>query len=172
MRLPRGTEVRYCYVVVNTTAHPVQLGQLVDSHLGVLIADGNVTLQPGERYTHTAQAQLVISTTNIATWTMSVPTVTGAGNQTVQMAFAETAATVIISGPEDDQDGDSIPDNMESAGDVDGDNIPNFQDDDSDGDNVSDHDEGMTDSNQDGTLDFLDPTVSPTKKVYLPLVTR
>ena len=122
---------------------------------------------------------MTVNTTNIATWTattaagqarLSVPTTT----------TAQKAATVIISGPNDDQDGDTIPDNLERAGDLDGDNIPNFLDTDADGDNVPDHAEAgadprnPADGDNDGTPDYLDSETQPTTvhKLYLPLIRK
>jgi hypothetical protein len=99
-----------------------------------------------------------------------------------------TSATARISAATDDQDGDSIPDNVEGAGDVDGDNVPNFLDTDADGDGIPDRQEAgadpanLADSDGDGIPDFLDPdqptALEPggepvwTNQMFLPLVDR
>ena len=67
MKLPRGTEVRYCYTVANTTANSIYLGELEDSHLGVLLPNGAITLLPGETVTYTVTAAILVNTTNVAT---------------------------------------------------------------------------------------------------------
>ena len=93
-----------------------------------------------------------------------------------------------ISGATDDQDGDTIPDNVEGAGDADGDNIPNFLDADADGDSIPDRQEAGADptnppdSDGDGIPDFLDPDMPTalepgeepvwTNQMFLPLVNR
>ena len=99
-----------------------------------------------------------------------------------------TSATVRISPAADDQDGDTIPDNVEGAGDVDRDNVPNFLDTDADGDGLPDRQEAgpdpanPLDSNGDGIPDFLDPAAPTalepgeepvwTNPVFLPLINR
>ncbi|MCB0189805.1 MAG: hypothetical protein KDE31_36285, partial [Caldilineaceae bacterium] len=77
----------------------------------------------------------------------------------------------------DDQDSDGIPDNLEAAGDVDGDNIPNYLDSDADGDGILDLLEGVADSDNDGVPDFLDADTQPPvptgiKQIFLPVVQR
>ena len=87
---------------------------------------------------------------------------------------SQVAATARVSGPGDDQDNDTIPDNIEGAADVDGDNLPNFLDTDSDGDGLLDIEEvgpdptHPRDSNHDGIPDYL----SPLWHAYLPRVGR
>src|SRR5690606_33441239 len=83
---------------------------------------------------------------------------------------SQVAASARISAPDQDQDGDTIPDNIEGAGDVDGDNVPNFLDEDSDGDGIPDAVEvgsdphNPADRNGDGIPDYL----SPLERTYLP----
>lgn len=55
-----------------------------------------------------------------------------------------------------DDDGDSIPDDIEGHQDADGDGIPNHLDTDSDNDGINDIDEGVNDSDGDGIADYLD----------------
>jgi hypothetical protein len=130
----------------------------------------------------TATATLTESVTNVATLTASVAE---AGRSTLDViATRTTFATARISRAADDQDGDAIPDNVERAGDVDGDNLPNFLDTDADGDGIPDRQEAGADpanppdSDGDGIPDFLDsdvPTVPEpvsTNQMFLPLVNR
>lgn len=63
---------------------------------------------------------------------------------------------VEVSTDADDQDGDGIPDNLELAGDTDGDNLPSFLDDDADGDSIPDRVEGADDYDGDQISNFLD----------------
>ena len=113
-----------------------------------------------------------MSTTHIATWTVVSH---GQAVVTVQRAHAaQLANTVIVavSSASDDQDSDGIPDNIEGADDIDGDNIPNFLDLDSDGDNLPDSQEGTADSDGDGLPDYLDPQPQAplTEQIYLPII--
>jgi hypothetical protein len=83
-------------------------------------------------------------------------------------------AAVRISNPGEDQDEDTIPDNVEGAGDIDQDNVPNFLDTDSDGDGLLDIDEvgrdpaQPADSNGDGIPDFL----TYLARIFMPRVGR
>jgi hypothetical protein len=132
---------------------------------------------PGAVFFVTFTQTLTVSTTNIATWT-----VTSAAEQAVaapSINIARTAATVRIAGPTDDSDGDTIPDNQEKAGDSDGDNIPNFLDTDADGDGKFDKDEvgsnpaQPVDSDQDGIPDYLDSqSAAQLRQLFLPVVKR
>ena len=179
IKVPLATTIVYCYTVRNTGPITLTTHSLADSHLGQLLNNVTYQLAPGAQYAATFTQTLTVNTTNIATWTattaagqarLSVPTTT----------TAQKAATVIISGPNDDQDGDTIPDNLERAGDLDGDNIPNFLDTDADGDNVPDHAEAgadprnPADGDNDGTPDYLDSETQPTTvhKLYLPLIRK
>jgi hypothetical protein len=85
---------------------------------------------------------------------------------------------VIISEASDDQDGDSIPDNLEGTGDVDRDNLPNFLDPDANANGIPDRDEAGVDplhpqdSDSDGVPDYLDTKreLSLPQRSFLPLV--
>ena len=93
-------------------------------------------------------------------------------------------AVVIISAAGDDEDGDTIPDNIEGTGDLDDDNVPNFRDLDSNGDNRTDRDEvgpdplNPPDSNGNGIPDYqwertptgIDPDAQPeqSRRTFLP----
>jgi VCBS repeat-containing protein len=166
MKVPVDTTIVYCYTVHNRGALPLTKHSLVDSHLGQLLTDVDYRLAPGAVYSTTFTQTLTVSTTNIATWTAT----SAAGNAVVMAPGSTTvkgAATVRISGPTDDADGDTIPDNVEKVGDIDRDNLPNFLDPDADGDDVPDRDEvgsnpnAPRDSDNDGIPDYLDATVQP-----------
>jgi VCBS repeat-containing protein len=174
---PVGTTIVYCYTLRNTGDAPLTTHSLVDSHLGSLLTNHVHTVAPGAVFSVTFTQTLTISTTNIATWT-----VTSAAEQAVAAPstnIARTAATVRIAGPTDDSDGDTIPDNQEKAGDSDGDNIPNFLDTDADGDGKFDKDEvgsnpaQPADSDQDGIPDYLDSQSAPLQRqLFLPVIQR
>lgn len=182
MKVPVNTAVVYCYTVHNVGATPLVAHTLVDSHLGTLLANAPYFLAPGASYSVTATANIVLDTTNVATWTASVGPTTATAQEAGQ-TIAKTvgaSATVFIATASDDQDGDSIPDNVEGAGDVDGDNLPNFLDADADGDGAPDQDEAgpaptnPQDSNGDTIPDYLDANMvggaGQTERVYLPLI--
>ena len=171
IQTPVNTTIVYCFSVENTGAVDLLLQSLTDSHLGALSLPPNVILAPGQSFFITATATLTQSITNVATLTAVVAS--GANAQTANADLtvppavtvpSTTSATVRISAAADDQDGDSIPDNVEGAGDVDHDNVPNFLDTDADGDGLPDQQEAgpdpanPLDSNGDGIPDFLDPT--------------
>jgi protocatechuate 3,4-dioxygenase beta subunit len=174
---PVGTTIVYCYTLRNTGDAPLTTHSVVDSHLGSLLTNHVHTVAPGAVFSVTFTQTLTISTTNIATWT-----VTSAAEQAVAAPstnIARTAATVRIAGPTDDSDGDTIPDNQEKAGDSDGDNIPNFLDTDADGDGKFDKDEvgsnpaQPVDSDQDGIPDYLDSqSAAQLRQLFLPVVKR
>lgn len=150
---------------------------LVDSHLGQLLTNHVHAVAPRTAFSVTFTQTLTISTTNIATWT-----VTSSAEQTLTgptTNIARTAAIVRIASPIDDSDGDTIPDNLEKAGDMDGDNIPNFLDTDADGDGKLDKDEvgsnpaQPVDSDQDGIPDYLDSqSGSLGRQLFLPVIKR
>ncbi|MCB0064641.1 MAG: carboxypeptidase regulatory-like domain-containing protein [Caldilineaceae bacterium] len=177
-KVPVETTIVYCYTVRNTGDVTLTNHSLVDSHLGQLLNNVSHTLAPGAVFSTTFTQTLTITTTNVATWTAT------AGNSGQRLAPAaptmETAATVRISGPNDDADGDTIPDNLERTGDIDGDNLPNFLDDDSDGDGTADREEvgsnprNPIDSDNDGTPDYLDDDSRPNtvRKILLPVIQR
>ncbi len=185
--VPINTTVVYCFRVENTGVATLLLQALTDSHLGNLPLPANTVVAPGASYSVTATATLTESVTNVATLTAGVAA--DASRSAFDVIVARTtSATARISAATDDQDGDSIPDNVEGAGDVDGDNIPNFLDTDADGDGIPDRDEvgpdpnNPIDSDGDGIPDFLDPD-KPTalepgeepamnNRLFLPLVNR
>lgn len=183
MKVPVGTVVAYCYTIKNIGAVALTNHTLVDSHLGTILNNEHIHLTPGLSHTEIVTQALSVSTTNIATWTATV-------DGTVDAALlagteggnirSQTAATVNISAPTDDQDGDTIPDNVEGAGDPDHDNLPNFLDTNSDGDSVTDQAERGSDptrpldSDNDGIADFLeaDKSVTPPAGAFLPFIRR
>ena len=179
LKVPVGTTIVYCYTVRNNGSQAVTNHSLVDSHLGQLLTNAAFNLAPGATYSTTFTQTLSVTTTNVATWTAI-----GATAETNLLAplaiTAQKAATVRISGPTDDGDSDSIPDNLERAGDIDGDNLPNFLDTDADGDGVGDRAEvGASplqpqDSNNNGIPDYLDATIQTggADRLYLPLIYR
>ena len=179
LKVPVGTTIVYCYTVRNNNTQAVTSHSLVDSHLGQLLTNAAFNLAPGATYSTTFTQTLSVTTTNVATWTAIVaPAET---NLLAPLAItAQKAATVRIAGPKDDSDNDTIPDNLERAGDIDGDNIPNFLDTDADGDGVGDQAEvGASplqpqDSNNNGIPDYLDATIQTggTDRLYLPLIYR
>lgn len=174
---PVGTTIVYCYTLRNVGDAPLTTHSLVDSHLGQLLTNHVHAVAPGAIFSVTFTQTLTISTTNIATWT-----VTSSAEQTLAAPttnVARTAATVRIASPTDDSDSDNIPDNREKAGDSDGDNIPNFLDTDADGDGKLDKDEvgsnpaQPTDSDQDGIPDYLDSqSEALEQQLFLPVVKR
>ncbi len=173
---PRGTTMIYCYTVTNTGEVPLLYHSLSDSHLGTLLTDAPYLLLPGGSYSVQFTQTLMISTTNVATWTASTgPTATARTQRNPQIsAGSRTAATVLISSVTDDLDGDTIPDNVEGAGDPDHDNIPNFLDTDADNDGLLDRDEVGTnpatpiDSNNNGFADYLENE----RRLYLPVIAK
>jgi hypothetical protein len=168
----------YCYSVENRSDGTFTTHTLVDSHLGVLLDSFAFDLAPNARYSTTVTQTLAVRVTNVATWTATVSgTVSAASAVSPTLSpAASTVALVKISAPGDDQDGDTIPDNVEGADDVDGDNIANFLDLDADGDGAPDQDEAGADplqpldSDGDGVPDFLAPAENPA--TYLPLIRR
>ncbi|MCX6046022.1 MAG: hypothetical protein NT075_13005, partial [Chloroflexi bacterium] len=168
LHTPVSTTVVYCYTVKNTGSETLATHTLVDDKLGVILDQAPHELAPGASFSTTVTATLTISTSNVATWTATMaqqPTTRTASQRKADTITTSTAAAanVIISAATDDQDGDTIPDNLERAGDVDHDNIPNFLDLDSDGDKIPDQEEAgpnplaPQDSNNNGLPDFLEP---------------
>lgn len=176
IRAPRDTTMVYCYTVTNTGEVPLLYHSLSDSHLGMLLTDAPYLLLPGGSYSVQFTQTLMISTTNVATWTASTgPTATArAQRNPLVSAGSRTAATVIISSATDDLDDDTIPDNVEGGGDPDHDNIPNFRDTDSDNDGMADRDEvgpnpaTPLDSNNNGIVDYLESE----RRLYLPIIAK
>ena len=85
---------------------------------------------------------------------------------------ANAQTVITISSAQDDQDQDTIPDNLEGASDLDADNLPNFLDGDADGDTIQDKDEAG-DANGNSIPDFLESSQTPPAiHLYLPIVSR
>lgn len=169
LKIPANSAVVYCYTVENTGEVPLNNHTLEDDHLGTLLSGLALTLLPGDTYSHTETVTLTTSTTNVATWTATaVPEADILRTAQVREVQVSTGgqAVVNVSADGDDEDGDSIPDNIEGTGDPDADNVPNFLDTDSDGDSRPDSVEvgpdplNPRDSNGDGIPDYLDS--SPT----------
>ena len=172
---PVGTTIVYCYTLRNLGDAPLATHSLIDSHLGTLLTNHVHEVAPGAAFSVTFTQTLTVSTTNIATWTVTSNAEQALAAPTANVA--KTAATVRIAGPTDDSDGDTIPDNQEKAGDMDGDNVPNFLDTDADGDGKFDKEEvgsnpaQPADSDQDGIPDYLDSqSVLLQRQLFLPLV--
>jgi uncharacterized repeat protein (TIGR01451 family) len=170
--VPISTTVVYCYTAQNVGQQSFTHHSLVDSDLGVILANEPLLLTPGDFYSVTVTKTLVVSVTNVATWTAALEEAGGAA--LLEVIESQVAASARISGPNDDQDGDSIPDNMEGAADGDGDNVPNYLDGDSDGDGLTDAAEvgpdprHPADRNGDGVPDYL----SPLEHIFLPRLRR
>ncbi|MCC6455643.1 MAG: FG-GAP repeat protein [Caldilineaceae bacterium] len=180
--VPVGTAVSYSYQVRNSGNLSLTQHTLVDSDLGNLSVPTPLALAPGASATVSVTRTPVVSVTNVATWTGALPIVSPSGVTTpanrVLSASAAAAATVNISGPTTDQDGDSIPDNVEGSSDLDGDQIPNYLDTDSDDDGYDDADEAGHDRDGDGIPGYLDPDENPTTVIdtnvyiYMPMLSR
>jgi len=170
-QIPISTTVVYCYTVQNVGQATFTHHTLVDSDLDTLLDNAAVILPPAAFYSVTVTKTLTVSVTNVATWTA---TLQDANAAVLQALESRVVASARISGPNDDQDGDTIPDNVEGAGDPDGDNIPNFLDPDSDGDGIPDEVEvgpnprEPLDSDGDGVPDFL----SPLRRIFMPRLGR
>jgi hypothetical protein len=180
--VPVGTAVSYSYQVRNTGNLSLTQHTLVDSDLGNLSVPTPLALAPGLSTTVSVTRTPTVSVTNVATWTGALPITSPSGVTTptgrVLSASAVASATVNISGPTTDQDGDSIPDNVEGSSDLDGDQIPNYLDTDSDGDGYDDAEEAGNDRDGDGIPGYLDPDENPTTVIddnaylYLPKLSR
>ncbi len=179
VKVPVGTAIAYCYTVQNTGEVTLTTHSLVDSHLGQLLNNVGLALAPGTKYTTIFTQTIAVTTTNVATWTAS--TMAGAFNRLEPLSTSsQQAATVHISGPTDDADHDTIPDNVEGVGDPDRDNIPNYRDLDADNDTIPDQEEAgpdphnPLDSNGDGIPDYLDsaPQLPTNYSLWLPVVQK
>jgi hypothetical protein len=67
--VPVGTEVTYCFEVVNTGEETLVLHDLVDSELGALLEDFVYDLAPGASVFITETVAVTEDTVNTATWT-------------------------------------------------------------------------------------------------------
>lgn len=170
--VPIDAAVIYTYTVRNTGNVTLTQHHVVDDKLGI-VTQTAYTLPPGANVstniTNIAgiSATPGISITNVATWTGGLPITSPSGVTTptnrALSALAVASAQVNISGVSTDQDGDGIPDNVESSDDFDKDGLPNYLDTDSDGDGVDDAVEAGPDPTNpidrdgDGNLSYLDP---------------
>lgn len=199
IKVPRDTAVVYCYTVRNQTPVTQTIHTLTDSHWGTVLDHVPLVLAPNAVHTHVVSHTVTASATHVATWLAEArprviaarSTLLGNGGTPSLVSYRRwlaganrwlngvqpASATVIVevSTDTDDQDADGIPDNVETAQDFDGDNIPNFLDLDADGDGRMDAEEGVVDANENGLPDYLDPQPqSPTAvhQLYLPIITR
>ncbi|MDM8527970.1 FG-GAP-like repeat-containing protein [Anaerolineales bacterium HSG24] len=111
-----GTEVTYCYEVINTGNVTLDTHTLADNKLGTLLNSVNYTLAPGNRYIYSTTTTIgsdtintaqwiasdgsnVITVTDIATVTVMTPTIYGVDispNQTTSSAPGDLSYTVQI----------------------------------------------------------------------------
>ena len=179
--VPVGTPVYYCYQVENRGSMALPSHRLADDRLGIILESTNLALAPGAIYSTGITTTPTVSNTNVATWTSSFPyTVTLPNGQLFAKVLEITAhdsATVTVASATDDRDGDTIPDNVEGAGDGDGDQLPNFLDPDADNDGLSDQQEAgpdprnPRDSNNNGIADYLE-SATAARRIFLPLLFR
>ncbi len=87
-----GTDVYYCYEVVNTGTFTLTLHDLVDTELGTILDDFPFSLTPGASVFVTQTANITTTTINTATWTAF-----NAGP--VDVASASDSATVLVNQP-------------------------------------------------------------------------
>ena len=174
--VPIDTAVAYTYTVYNTGNVTLTQHSVVDDKLGI-VTQMAYTLPPGANVstniTNIAgiSATPGVNITNIVTWTgaLSITSPSGVTTPTNRAlsALAVASARVNISGPTTDQDGDGIPDNLETSDDFDKDGMPNYLDTDSDDDGVDDAVEAGPDPNNpvdrddNGKPGYLDPDESP-----------
>lgn len=169
--VPTDAILRYNYTVHNTGNVTLTQHNVLDDQLGV-VADVAYTLTPGALVSLNVSTSLGVSVTpgitvaNVVTWTGAL-SLTGPSGVTTPTnralsAYAVSSALVSVSGPTTDQDGDTIPDNVEGSQDPDGDGLPSYLDPDADGDGRPDSEEvgpdpnNPVDSDEDGIPDFLD----------------
>lgn len=69
LNISAGTEVTYCYEVINRSALTLTQHTLTDDKLGTLISNAAFTLTAGERSRFTTTAVINADTLNVATWT-------------------------------------------------------------------------------------------------------
>ncbi|MFN8493248.1 MAG: Ig-like domain-containing protein [Caldilineaceae bacterium] len=186
IHVPISTTIVYCYQIHNTGVVTLTTHTLDDSHWGRLLAGFSYPLPPGATYTYKITRTLTVSSTSVATWTATAGDVLAAAAQPsaatggLPTAQATRTTQIRVAAENDDSDGDLIPDNVEGAGDVDHDNLPNFLDTDSDNDGVPDQVEAGSDprhpvdSNNNGIPDYLEQVKTPTFTVslYLPIIAR
>ena len=201
LKVPLATVVVYCYTVHNQTPLTQTIHTLTDSYWGLLLDKTPIVLGPGQSYQYVISRTVTAGITNAGSWVAeSALAMTGRSALSSRKTGAMRLTTmrvwlaavnlwrgeadlfansviVEVSTDTDDQDGDGIPDNLEQAGDMDGDNLPNFLDTDADGDGALDALEGGVDNDNDGRPDYLDPDTQPlhptgVRQLYLPLIRR
>jgi len=200
LKVPRTTAVVYCYTVYNQTTVTQTIHTLTDSHWGLLLDKAPLVLGPGQSYQQVISRTVTVGSSHLASWLAEAQmqvearralrsSKAGTTLLTMQTWLAtvnlwrseaeQLTNTVLVevSSDADDQDSDGIPDNLEQAEDMDGDNLPNFLDLDADGDGAPDTLEGIVDSDNDSRPDYLDPDTRPphptgVHQIYLPLITR
>ena len=69
LEVPSGTEVTYCYSVINTGTADLVLHDLVDSELGMLLNNFPYVLAPSASAFITSTATILADTVSTATWT-------------------------------------------------------------------------------------------------------
>jgi hypothetical protein len=170
--VPLDAVVAYTYTVRNTGNVTLTQHRVIDDKLGT-VAQTGYTLPPGAGLSFMVTSTPGISQTpgagltNIATWTgaLSITSPSGVTTPTNRSLSTQAvaAAQVNFSGPTTDQDGDTIPDNVEGSEDVDKDGIPNYLDTNSDDDELGDSDEAgpdptnPVDGDGDEVPSYLDP---------------
>lgn len=175
--VPNDTVIAYRYTVTNTGNLTLTHHRLVDAQLGLVMPGMAITLTPGMSYTVVLTGVPTASASAVATWTASLIPYGPAGaapnpSSRVISTTAAAGAAVNLSGPTLDQDGDTIPDQVELSRDTDGDGIPDYLDLDSDNDGFTDREEAGTplpDWDNDGIPAYRDADDNPRRgKLYLP----
>jgi hypothetical protein len=82
------TAVTYCYFIQNTDDVTYTMHDLVDDQLGTILSGFMFSLTPGTSVWLTQTANISADTTNVATWTLSVP-----GGPTVTTTATATVTT-------------------------------------------------------------------------------
>lgn len=122
--IPAGTQVIYCYDVINTGTVTLTQHELVDSELGVLF-DGTYQLVPGESISVTTAVTINTTTVNTATWTTYNPGPVDAVSSTDSATVTVVLAALITVDPQSlysSQDSDElviIPLELGNQGDID-----------------------------------------------------
>jgi hypothetical protein len=101
--VPAGTQVFYCYTVINTGDVTLNLHNLVDSKLGPLFLGFPFALAPGASINTVAagltfSAVIDVPTTNVATWTaynQGGPLVSATATATVNIPYLDVAIELI-----------------------------------------------------------------------------
>ena len=163
IQVPKGTTVSYCYKLKRIGDDGLWLDQLVDDHWGTIPLQLGFSAEPDKSNTNIdvgvpIYKEITQNTVNTGHWTLYT---------NVEPVRARGSTTVTVSSDTDDADGDTIPDNVEGAGDPDNDGIPNFLDTNSDNDKMSDQEEAGADptkpADEDGNSvpDYLESNFIP-----------